>query len=1071
MALINTGSIKEYCDIFTYKKGEQYYEEDYVLDVDIQTIEKLNHVSTMVVSSTGYNEYNVSFDVKEDGETIENYKCTCAHFNKKPIVCKHVVAAYLKTINEYTFLKEDILNDLLDLYKKPLRLSKTNKKVLNLEISLKNSYNRESQNSLNLKVGLGKQYVVKNIKDFLKAFYFKQSLEFGKGFILDFESQEFSKEDNKILDFLVEVLEIEESISSNYNIFSANKSLFSGKNLYLLDPQFKRFMALLGDKTFLLELPIGIYENVSFKKDEYIEFCIEKENHIINLYHKNNSVPFPLTRDMEYFFYKGNVCTLNEEKKKFYIPLYKTMIENKGCRLEINEGHKSDFASFVLPKIKVLGDIEVKEELREEFYVEDLRVKLYLDKEHNKIILKLKFNYGEVEIDPFSREEVRDERGILMRNIDEEIKVIDIISSLDFIEYDNTFILEDEEKIVEFLVEGMEKLPEEWELFYSESFKSSKVYNSQSYRCSLRLNKEDMLEFSFDIKGVDKKELIKIFASLKEKKKYYKLDRGDIVLLNENMLKNVADILEYLDVPPEDYDKEVIKLPRFDAFYIEQKLNDVDTYVNKNREFIQLVSSLKEVKDVDYEVPREMENILRKYQVVGFKWFKTLAHYGFGGILADEMGLGKTLQTIAFLTSEKEKGTAFIICPTSLIYNWNEEIRKFSKSLKVLILDGNKKDREEKIKELKNYDVVITSYPLVRRDIDLYKEFIFSYCILDEAQYIKNASSQNAITIKEIKAKGKFALTGTPIENSLSELWSIFDFIMPSYLLTHNRFYAKYEVPISKDKNEDAQNELKNKIKPFILRRLKKDVIRELPPKIYNNALINMNEEQQKLYSSYVEVLKNELEEEIKLNGIEESKFKILGALTRLRQICCDPSVFLETYTGESSKMQYLLELLESAIEEGHNILLFSQFTSVLKNISKELKLLNIKYFYLDGAVNAQERMDLVKGFNRGEADVFLISLKAGGSGLNLTKADIVIHFDPWWNPAVEEQATDRAHRIGQKNTVQVIKLISKGTIEEKIQKLQERKKEIVNGIIGDNNMSENLLSSMKAEDLIQLFS
>lgn len=1071
MALTNLGNIKEYCDIFTYKKGEEYYDEDYVLDLDVEAVEhSMNRINTRVVSSDGYNEYSVSFYVNEKGEILEEYNCTCPHFEKKGVICKHIVAAYLKAINEYNFAKEDNLNLLLDIYKKPLSLHKRRKEVLNLEITMKNSSHREAQNSLSLRVGLEKYYVVKNIKDFLKAYYFNQNLEFGKNFTLDFERHEFSKEDKWILDFLVEVLEVEESISSSYNLFSVNKSLFSGKNLYLLDPQFKRFLNLLRDKTILLELPMGSYENVGFKEDEDIEFSLQKEEGEIHLYHKNNLVPFPLTRDMEYFFYKGNICTLKDEKKKLYIPLYKVMIENKGCRLEINEGQKSDFASFILPKVKILGKLEVKDDIREEFYVEDLRVKLYLDKESDCIILRVKFNYGEIEIDPFSKEEVRDEKGILMRNIKEESEVIEKIYSLNFKEDVGRFILDNEDEIVEFLVNGIEALPDMWEVYYSDSFKSTKIYNSTQYKCSLRLNKEDMLEFSFEIKGVDKKELIQIFMALREKKKYYKLDKGNIVLLNEKMLKSVSDILEYLDVPPEDYSKDLIKLPRFDAFYIEQKLNDSAAYVNKNKEFIELVSNLKEVRDIDYKIPNNMENILRSYQVIGFKWFKTLSSYGFGGILADEMGLGKTLQTIAFLTSEKESGTALIVCPTSLVYNWYEEIKRFSKELKVLILDGTKKEREDKIKELKNYNIVLTSYVLVRRDIENYKDFVFSYCILDEAQYIKNPSSQNAITVKEIKAKGRFALTGTPIENNLSELWSIFDFIMPSYLLTHNKFYAKYEVPIAKDGNEEAQKELKNKIKPFIMRRLKKDVIKELPPKIYNNVLISMNEEQKKLYTSYVEALKSEIEEEVKLKGIEESRFKILGALTRLRQICCDPSVFLENYKGESSKIQYLEELLEESTKEGHRVLLFSQFTSVLKNISKGLKELNIEYFYLDGTVKSEERMELVKRFNKGEAEVFLISLKAGGAGLNLTGADIVIHFDPWWNPAVEEQATDRAHRIGQKNTVQVIKLISKGTIEEKIQKLQEKKKAIVNEIMEDNNLSENLLSTMTSKELLELF-
>lgn len=433
------------------------------------------------------------------------------------------------------------------------------------------------------------------------------------------------------------------------------------------------------------------------------------------------------------------------------------------------------------------------------------------------------------------------------------------------------------------------------------------------------------------------------------------------------------------------------------------------------------------------------------------------------------MGLGKTLQVIAFILSEKDKnpGPALVVAPTSLVYNWQDEVKKFAPSLKVTVVSGLQKERHEQLQEINHSDIIVTSYPLIRRDIDLYNEITFSYCFLDEAQHIKNPNTSNAKSVKQIKARGFFALTGTPIENSLTELWSIFDFIMPGYLLSHARFVRRFEAPIVKARDEKALKELSRHIKPFILRRMKKDVLKELPEKIESRMTAQMTEEQMKIYLAYLQQARGEIAREIEINGFEKSHIKILAALTRLRQLCCHPSLFLENYEGESGKMALLEEILQDALESGHRVLLFSQFTSMLDIIKQSLKQQNIEYFYLEGSTKAQDRGEMVKLFNQGIGKVFLISLKAGGTGLNLTGADMVIHFDPWWNPAVEEQATDRAYRIGQKNVVQVIRLITHGTIEEKIYELQQRKRAMIESVI---QPGETLLSKMSHNEILQLF-
>ena len=416
------------------------------------------------------------------------------------------------------------------------------------------------------------------------------------------------------------------------------------------------------------------------------------------------------------------------------------------------------------------------------------------------------------------------------------------------------------------------------------------------------------------------------------------------------------------EVKQEELEKDKVILQRYNAIYIDSSIKEKNIKsIEENKGFRQLVNSIKDIGEMDYTIPENLKDIMRPYQKFGFKWFKTLARCGFGGILADEMGLGKTLQTIAFIKSEvdENKGNkmpSLVVCPTSLVYNWQDEINKFQQDLKCVIVSGSKEEREKNIKSIKEADVVITSYALIRRDIEEYENIKFRYCFLDEAQNIKNPQSLNAQSVKSIKAKGYFALTGTPIENSLKELWSIFDFIMPGYLLNSRKFSQKYELPIVKNKDKNVLNELNMHIKPFILRRLKKDVITELPPKIEHNIIVDMTEEQKKIYASFVQQAKEDMDREIEANGFNKSKIKILSMLTRLRQICCDPSTFIENYTGDNGKMEAILDIVENNINQGHKMLLFSQFTSVLKNIAKRFNENNIKYLYLDGSTKASNR-------------------------------------------------------------------------------------------------------------------
>ena len=481
--------------------------------------------------------------------------------------------------------------------------------------------------------------------------------------------------------------------------------------------------------------------------------------------------------------------------------------------------------------------------------------------------------------------------------------------------------------------------------------------------------------------------------------------------------------------------------------------------------------------DEELKLPEGLNASLRNYQETGFKWLKTLDSYNFGGILADDMGLGKTIQLVSVILSYVENlgdmeslKPSLVICPSSLTLNWFNEIKKFAPSLKVLLINGNAQERKNKIEKINDYNVIIESYDILKRDIEIYKEknYEFKYAIADEAQYIKNNNTQNFKAIKEINAETRFALTGTPIENSLSELWSIFDFVMPGYLFSYRKFKELYETPIVKNEDQSAMKKLKMLIEPFILRRIKEDVLTELPDKTITILNNEMEEEQQKIYMSYMAQVKQEIETEISVNGFEKSQIKILSLLMRLRQICCHPSLFIENYKGESSKLKQCIQIVKNAIESGHKILLFSGYTTMFEIIEQELKKENITYYKLTGQTKVGDRIKLVDEFNENpDIKVFLISLKAGGTGLNLIGADMVIHYDPWWNLSAENQATDRTYRIGQKKNVQVYKLITKNSIEEKIYELQQKKAKLIDNML---STKETFVSKLSKDEIMNLF-
>ncbi|SPF48594.1 Helicase conserved C-terminal domain protein [Candidatus Desulfosporosinus infrequens] len=1058
-----------------YRKGVSYYLAGRVSNFIFAPDKGL--VSASVVGGLRYT-VQVAF---ERDSTLRSYRCTCPAFTDYPGACQHVIAV-LKTAQQKLpeawrdpVVQNRVVEDLLEVFANH-RLE-IPQEELNLVMELQITSGHRVSAHLQFKLGLQRLYVVKDIGQFLTSIKTGRSLEFGKQFTLEPTRQTFKEEDRAVISMLQEMFEQYTALAEMQGPYYST-TLLSQKSLPLTGYYLTKFLDALGDKVFLWGIGSASLKPSSIIRQGLpMEFSLQAQGHDLTFALETDEIPIQLTLDGSYYSYRQNIYQASSTQKDLLPPLLKALHKGSLTNIVIPAAQKEFFASEALPLIGKLGQVSIDPSLEDKFNQESLQAKIYFDRATDLgITARLEFCYGDTVLNPFASSRETSNSSvisdvILIRSIDQERKILAIFEQADFIVSKGRIQLEDDDKIFEFTVNWLPQLRDLAELYYSDQFKL-KIRTSTTFSGQVRLDETlDILEISFQYTDIEQAELAEIFHSLHLKKKYHRLRDGSFLDLNQPELTSVAQLLENLDLEADDLNQKLLNLPKYRAMYIDSFLRQANLPgVHRNRAFKQLVQSILEPQDAEFEIPLELQNVLRDYQKTGFKWLKTLASFGLGGILADDMGLGKTVQVLAFILSEKSKalGPALVIAPTSLIYNWQEEAKKFTPTLQVLVVEGTPQERQEQLMGIEEqWDLVVTSYPILRRDIDQFAKFEFSYCFLDEAQHTKNPQTLNAKSVQQIKAKGYFALTGTPIENSLSELWSLFNFILPGYLLSHQEFRKKYEIPIIKGEDSNSLAELSRHANPFILRRLKKDVLKELPDKIETQLNAPLTEEQKKLYLAYLQEAKGQIAQEIAAVGFNRSHLKILAALTRLRQICCHPAMFLENYTGESGKMLLLQEILADALDSGHRILVFSQFTTMLDIIQGHLSSEQIEHFYLSGSTKAAERLKMANSFNQGIGQVFLISLKAGGTGLNLTGADMVIHYDPWWNPAVEDQATDRAHRIGQKNAVQVIKLISQGTVEEKINTLQTKKKMLIDSVI---QPGETMLSKLTEQELRELF-
>ena len=629
-----------------------------------------------------------------------------------------------------------------------------------------------------------------------------------------------------------------------------------------------------------------------------------------------------------------------------------------------------------------------------------------------------------------------------------------------------------EDALYQLVEKGLDEIRSAAELFVDDSIRRLQIQPSPKVSMGIGFS-GNLLEMDVEMDGMDLAEIAQVLANYRRRKKYYRLKNGDFLRLEDNGLGTLSEISEGMQLSGKELASGHVELPMYRALYLEGVLGEDDsTQVQKTADYRRLVRNIRTYSDSDYEIPAGIQAKLRRYQREGFRWLRTLYEYGFGGILADDMGLGKTLQVITLFQDIVEHGISdkpmLVVSPASLIYNWEAEIARFAPQLKSLVVAGTAAERQAQLANALGCHVLITSYDLLKRDVDSYLEQEFDICVLDEAQYIKNAGTQAAKAVKKLKAAHRFALTGTPIENRLSDLWSIFDYLMPGYLFAYSRFRDEMESPIVKSQDSVAMSRLQRMVTPFLLRRRKQDVLKDLPDKLEKNIYVSMTTEQENLYLAHLNRVRLTLEGQ-NAQEFQRNKLQILKEITLLRRICCSPELLnYENYKGGSGKVDACMELLENAVDGGHRVLVFSQFTSMLELLMNQWRKKGKECLYLSGKDSKLHRKEMVEQFQTGDIPVFFISLKAGGTGLNLTAADMVIHCDPWWNVAAQNQATDRAHRIGQANVVNVVKLVAKGTIEEKILKLQDKKAQLADEVVEGEGVQDYTLNR---EELMEIFS
>ena len=1035
--------------------------------------------------------YEVEVYLDDYGE-IEDYYCPCPAFEGYPGPCKHVVAFLLEVLNSSSDYRDERKSSSKKAAPGIMASSPSSKRydgeqtrrllnVLQFELLQENdlfdrvpiqveftlimSNLRYGQRfSLQMRIGCGQLYIVKDCEYVINSILTGQQVPFGKKFTFSADKHELSAEDRAVF-FLLK--QVSDSAAASGRDRRSNEDR---KEITLPGSMLKEILEKLS-RTPLASFKTNPYqtygkrilpENLVMGSEKLpIHFDLSELTDGGLLFEETTeAAPESIFfHEADIFLVGGRFYYLTTSMKDRLNSIYSAISQSGHEGLHIPPEAAGDFLAIAVPALQKFANISLAESVQATYQRYPLQAELYLDWKMERLVLKLFFRYGETKIDvtkEIKTEKLLSPETIVRDRIAEEVLLQKFIETgNDAFKFEDSLYLEELDHIMSFLYEGLEKLAPHCEIFTTAAVESLLYQPVRPPKVAIEVNNQSrLLDVTFSTDEINIDDLKQMVRQIAANKSYHRLSNGKIVNLRQKEIKELTDAVLQLDVPLKDLKAEMT-LPLYKAFGV-----DTDAgIVHQDEDFMTLINRMEKPEKIDFDLPEDLKATLRPYQETGYKWLKGLDHYGFGGILADDMGLGKTLQVISFIAGSLGEGDTkpyLVICPSSVLYNWQKEFKQFAPGIQTQLISGTKSERSDCVNAAiaENIPVWITSYPLLQRDEDLYGGLAFRTVILDEAQSVKNATAKTTKAASALTANNKIALSGTPIENALSELYTIFSIAQPGLFGTRTDF----------KKMEPAQ--IAKKVKPFILRRLKADVLKDLPPKIESISYIEMTEKQKTAYLSQLQLMRQETKAMLDADTLNENRIKILAGLTRLRQICCDPALVMADYKGGSGKLDRLMEYLAESKENGRRVVLFSQFTQMLAIIREKLDAAGEAYFYLDGQTPNQDRLSLTTRFNEGEKDLFLISLKAGGTGLNLTGGDTVILYDSWWNPAVESQATDRVHRFGQKKVVQVIRMIATGTIEERINELQEQKREMIDSVIQAGGQS---VTSLTKEELMQL--
>ena len=1104
MAITRMTVIKASTDA-DYRKGQDIFLIDKRIknfETDINTLTGTPMITATVLDADG-SEHETQVSIDEDESQIVGSLCSCSDFYQSEGLCCHCVAILLKYISRrhiqtsFPAKKQNRIGQtLIESYihqssgsHYPAEASET-KVLIELEPILHKQYHKLS---VDFKIGTGKKYVIKDLLEFARLIRQGELFQYGKNLKFFHEPEAFTTESRNMLAFIMQRIEEYE-----YHFHCVQDSTYRFQTMKAL-----RYLPLSPTAVdMFLNMMIG--HTLQFDLDDHIrpiyvtdgdpELTLELKAEDSDTYHLTIEDCLILSGARTFWILKDKILyRCSEAFKKDMQPYLTELNRQKVREITLSEKQLRPFYGSVLKHLEAHTDFHTEGVDLTDYEPPEAHFSIYLDNPAENIISCTAYaRYGEETFSlatPISCEDgFRDAsmENRILTAIQTYFQPAAVSGNEDSPVADADFIIShDDQAAFLFLEQGLPHFYELAEVFISSNMKRIRILSAPRTAVGVSVS-NGLLEIDIHSDSLPYEELAGILNSYRRRQKYYKLKSGEFLKLENNSLSVLSELADGLRLSEQAIRGGRISVPLYRASYIDAVLtsHNSDMQSHRDRYFKSLIRDMKSVADSDYEVPDAMKPILRDYQKTGYRWLCTIAQLGFGGILADDMGLGKTLQIITLLEHARLEAisktvdltdtashtacpppVSLIVCPSSLVYNWDSEIEHFAPNLKTLLITGTAQERQELLTHYADYDVLITSYDMLKRDIARYDNLHFHYQIIDEAQYIKNHRTQAARSVCSIHSVTRFALTGTPIENRLSELWSIFEYLMPGFLYPYAYFRSELEQPIVENKDQIAATRLQQLVRPFIMRRLKTDVLKELPDKLEHAVYAQMTDEQNKLYTANTLKLQKDLEQQSD-SMFKTSKIQILAELTKLRQLCCDPSLIYQNYHGGSAKLDTCIQLIENAMAGGHKILLFSQFTSMLDVIERRLKAERILYYRLDGSTKSEQRTRLVNAFNENKIPVFLISLKAGGTGLNLTGADIVIHYDPWWNAAAQNQATDRAHRIGQTHTVTVYKLIARHTIEEKILELQENKKTLSDQILSEKGVTASQLTK---EELLQI--